>query len=88
MLAPLLAVGVGLGFGTPGVVIGATAAVPADRAGMASAINNTARQSGGAIGVALIGGLSGVSAFAVSAAALLLASIATGTLMRPAASPG
>jgi DHA2 family methylenomycin A resistance protein-like MFS transporter len=32
------------------VVAAAIAAVPAERAGLASAINNTARQAGGAIG--------------------------------------
>jgi MFS transporter, DHA2 family, methylenomycin A resistance protein len=85
MLGPLIAVGVGLGIGTPGVVVGATATVSADRAGMASAVNNTARQTGGAIGVALIGGIAGATAFAISAAALLLGGLACGALLRSAA---
>ncbi len=49
--------GVGLGVATPALVSAATAAVPAPRAGMAAAVNNTARQAGGAIGVALIGAI-------------------------------
>jgi MFS transporter, DHA2 family, methylenomycin A resistance protein len=52
--------GVGLGVATPALVSAATAAVPAPRAGMAAAVNNTARQAGGAIGVALIGAISAI----------------------------
>jgi MFS transporter, DHA2 family, methylenomycin A resistance protein len=33
--------------------------VPGDRAGLASAVNNTARQAGGAIGIAAFGSLAG-----------------------------
>jgi MFS transporter, DHA2 family, methylenomycin A resistance protein len=33
--------------------------VPGDRAGLASAVNNTARQAGGAIGIAAFGALAG-----------------------------
>jgi DHA2 family methylenomycin A resistance protein-like MFS transporter len=51
--------GTGLGVVTPAVVAAAIAAVPADRAGLASAINNTARQSGGAIGIAVAGAIAG-----------------------------
>jgi DHA2 family methylenomycin A resistance protein-like MFS transporter len=52
--------GIGLGVATPALVSAATAAVPAQRAGMAAAVNNTARQAGGAIGVALIGAITAV----------------------------
>jgi DHA2 family methylenomycin A resistance protein-like MFS transporter len=52
--------GVGLGIATPALVSGATEAVPASRAGMAAAVNNTARQAGGAIGVALIGAIGAI----------------------------
>jgi DHA2 family methylenomycin A resistance protein-like MFS transporter len=82
MFAPLLLAGVSLGFATPGVVTGATASVPAERAGMASAVNNTARQCGGAIGVALIGGIAGAGAFWLSAIALLIGGLACGALIR------
>jgi hypothetical protein len=44
---------------TPAVVAAAMRAVPADRAGLASATNNTARQAGGAIGIAGYGALAG-----------------------------
>lgn len=37
----------------------AMAATPGDRGGLASAVNNTARQAGGAIGVALAGAVAG-----------------------------
>jgi MFS transporter, DHA2 family, methylenomycin A resistance protein len=65
--------GIGLGVATPALVSAATAAVPAPRAGMAAAVNNTARQAGGAIGVALIGAIGAIqAAMAVSGAILLL----------------
>jgi DHA2 family methylenomycin A resistance protein-like MFS transporter len=51
--------GVGLGILTPAVVAAAIAAVPRRRSGLASAINNTARQAGGAIGIALAGAVAG-----------------------------
>jgi DHA2 family methylenomycin A resistance protein-like MFS transporter len=81
MLGPLTLAGVSLGFATPGLVAGATAAVPARRSGMAAAVNNTARQAGGAIGVALIGGIAGAAAFAVSGAALLLGGLTCAVLL-------
>ncbi len=51
--------GTGLGVLTPAVVAAAIAAVPSDRAGLASGINNTARQAGGAIGIAIAGAIAG-----------------------------
>src|SRR5205823_5095150 len=51
--------GIGLGIVTPAVVGAAIAAVPANRAGLASAINNTARQAGGAFGIAIAGAVAG-----------------------------
>jgi MFS transporter, DHA2 family, methylenomycin A resistance protein len=65
--------GAGMGVAVPGLVAGATEALGPDRAGIASAVNNTSRQVGGAIGVALIGGLSSITtSLAFSAASLLL----------------
>jgi MFS transporter, DHA2 family, methylenomycin A resistance protein len=65
--------GIGLGIATPALVSAATAAVPAPRAGMAAAVNNTARQAGGAIGVALIGAIGAIqAAMAVAGCVLLL----------------
>ncbi len=51
--------GIGLGVLTPAVVAAAIGAVPAGRAGLASAVNNTARQACGAIGIAAFGALAG-----------------------------
>ena len=64
--------GVGLGLATPALVSAATAAVPAPRAGMAAAVNNTARQAGGAIGVALIGAIGGIEAALMVAGIVVL----------------
>src|SRR3954454_6373710 len=66
-LIALAVAGVGLGIATPALVSAATAAVPAPRAGMAAAVNNTARQAGGAIGVALIGAIGAITAAMVVA---------------------
>lgn len=65
--------GIGLGIATPALVSAATEAVPAPRAGMAAAVNNTARQAGGAIGVALIGAIGAIqAAMAVAGGVVLL----------------
>ncbi|MGH2865992.1 MAG: MFS transporter [Solirubrobacteraceae bacterium] len=59
LLPALLLWGTGLGVLTPAVVAAAIGAVPAERAGLASAVNNTARQAAGAIGIAAFGALAG-----------------------------
>jgi DHA2 family methylenomycin A resistance protein-like MFS transporter len=59
LLPAFLLWGVGMGFLTPAVVAAAIAAVPGERAGLASATNNTARQTGGAIGIAVAGAIAG-----------------------------
>jgi DHA2 family methylenomycin A resistance protein-like MFS transporter len=64
--------GIGLGVATPALVSAATAAVPAPRAGMAAAVNNTARQAGGAIGVALIGAIGAITAAMAVAGGILV----------------
>jgi MFS transporter, DHA2 family, methylenomycin A resistance protein len=51
--------GLGLGLLTPSVVAAAMGAVEPDRAGLAAAVNNTARQAGGAIGIAASGAVAG-----------------------------
>jgi DHA2 family methylenomycin A resistance protein-like MFS transporter len=74
--------GAGMGFAVPGLVAGATEALGPDRAGIASAVNNTSRQVGGAIGVALIGGLSSISTSLIfSGSALVLGGAIALTLM-------
>ncbi len=59
LLPALLLWGIGLGVLTPAVVAAAIRAVPSDRAGLASAVNNSARQAAGAIGIAAFGALAG-----------------------------
>ena len=72
-----------MGVAVPALVSGATEALGPDRAGIAAAVNNTARQIGGAIGVALIGGIAVVStALAASGAALVLGGTTALVLMR------
>jgi MFS transporter, DHA2 family, methylenomycin A resistance protein len=59
LLPALLGWGVGLGLLTPAVVAAAIAATPPDRSGLASGVNNTARQAGGAMGIAVYGAIAG-----------------------------
>ncbi|WP_236570382.1 MFS transporter [Streptomyces mexicanus] len=59
LLPALLLWGIGLGVLTPAVVAAAIAAVPEERSGLASAVSNTARQTGGAIGIAVAGAVAG-----------------------------
>ncbi|MFG2468529.1 MFS transporter [Streptomyces canus] len=53
LLPAFLLWGTGCGLLTPAVVAAAIATVPAERSGLASAVNNTARQTSGAIGIAV-----------------------------------
>ncbi|HEX3734534.1 MAG TPA: MFS transporter [Solirubrobacterales bacterium] len=81
--ACLALAGAGMGVAAPALVAGATEALGPDRAGIAAAVNNTARQVGGAVGVALIGGFAAVSvALATSGTALILGGTAALGLMR------
>jgi MFS transporter, DHA2 family, methylenomycin A resistance protein len=95
LLPAVLLWGVGLAFLTPAVVSAAVAAVPAGRAGLGSAVNNTTRQAAGAIGIAAFGAvasnpgargfLAGFHLTALIAAALLVAAAAaTATLPKQA----
>jgi DHA2 family methylenomycin A resistance protein-like MFS transporter len=59
LLPAMLTWGVGLGVLTPAVVAAALSAVPARHAGLASGVNNTARQAGGVAGIALYGSIAG-----------------------------
>ncbi|MGY2873879.1 MFS transporter, DHA2 family, methylenomycin A resistance protein [Marmoricola sp. URHA0025 HA25] len=61
----LLCWGIGIGILTPAVVAAAIGAVTPDRSGLASGVNNTARQAGGAIGIAAYGAVAGTPAKAV-----------------------
>jgi DHA2 family methylenomycin A resistance protein-like MFS transporter len=82
----LMLAGTGMAVAVPSLVAGATEALGQDRAGIASAVNNTSRQVGGAIGVALIGGFTSVgSALAASGVALVLGGSVALALMRESA---
>jgi MFS transporter, DHA2 family, methylenomycin A resistance protein len=59
LFAALTIWGIGLGILTPALVSGAVSAVPSSRSGLASAVNNTARQSGGALGTAATAAIAG-----------------------------
>jgi DHA2 family methylenomycin A resistance protein-like MFS transporter len=94
ILPAFLLWGIGLGVLTPAVVAAAIGAVGSERSGLASAINNTARQAGGAIGIAMAGAIagepanhdsfmSGFHAVAVAAALLYLVAAAGGLALVP-----
>ncbi|OXM68816.1 MFS transporter [Amycolatopsis vastitatis] len=59
LLPTLLGLGTGMGLLTTAVVTAAVSGIPAARAGVASGVNNTARQAGGAFGVAVLGAVAG-----------------------------
>jgi DHA2 family methylenomycin A resistance protein-like MFS transporter len=80
--ALLALAGSGMGIAVSGLVAGATEALGPDRAGIASAVNNTSRQVGGAVGVALIGGFANVGAsLLASGVALTLGGLTALVLM-------
>jgi MFS transporter, DHA2 family, methylenomycin A resistance protein len=62
----LLGVGLGIGMFTAPVVAAAIRAVPPERSGLASGVNNTARQVGTALGVAVYGAVAGPPAHVTS----------------------
>ncbi|WP_206793493.1 MFS transporter [Amycolatopsis sp. MtRt-6] len=55
LLPTLLGLGIGMGLLTTAVVTAAVAGIPPERSGVAGGVNNTARQAGGALGVAVLG---------------------------------
>jgi DHA2 family methylenomycin A resistance protein-like MFS transporter len=59
LLPTLLGLGTGMGLLTTAVVTAAVGGIPPERAGVASGVNNTARQAGGALGVAVLGTVAG-----------------------------
>ena len=85
LMIPMLAWGLGLALLTPAVVAAAVASVPSDRAGLASGVNNTCRQAGGAIGIAAYGSLAGAPSGARFVAGFHLAALLTGALFLAAA---
>ncbi|AEW96943.1 MULTISPECIES: MFS transporter [Streptomycetaceae] len=61
--AALLPLGVGAGLAAPALTTTMLEAVPAERSGLASGVLNAARQTGGAVGVALFGAFIGGGRF-------------------------
>ena len=59
LLVPFLLIPAGMGFAVPAMTTAVLASVEQERAGIASAVLNTARQAGGAMGVAAFGALAG-----------------------------
>ncbi|WP_431823171.1 MFS transporter [Burkholderia sp. F1] len=92
LLVPFLLIPAGMGFAVPAMTTAVLASVEPERAGIASAVLNTARQAGGAMGVAAFGALAGGgaphvvdglrAAVAVSAALLIVAALLA-TIVRP-----
>ncbi|PMS22193.1 MFS transporter [Trinickia dabaoshanensis] len=95
MLLPFLLIPAGMGLAVPAMTTAVLASVEPKRAGTASALLNTARQAGGAVGVAAFGALasgagtapvvSGMRISAAVAAALLFAGLLLATLVHPEA---
>ncbi|GAB2812142.1 MFS transporter [Actinocorallia aurea] len=75
----LVVAGLGIGTALPAIVTTAVGAVPAERGGLGSGLNNTARQIGGTFGVALLGGVAAAegvgTALVFDAVAYLLAAL-------------
>lgn len=87
LLPVLLCLGIGMGLLTAAVVAAAVRAAPPERSGLASGVNNTARQAAGALAIAIYGAIAGtptdptsfaagLHAIAVVGAAAWLASLA------------
>lgn len=98
LLVPFLLIPSGMGFAVPAMTTAVLASVAPERAGIASAVLNTARQAGGAMGVAAFGALAGGGGAwqvvdglrietAVSVALLIVAALLA-TLVRPDAHRG
>ncbi|MCA8271504.1 MFS transporter [Burkholderia sp. AU30280] len=98
LLVPFLLIPTGMGFAVPAMTTAVLASVAPERAGIASAVLNTARQAGGAMGVAAFGALAGgggarqvVDGLRIETAvsvALLVAAALLATLVRPDAHRG
>ncbi|KAG8155592.1 MFS transporter [Burkholderia catarinensis] len=98
LLVPFLLIPSGMGFAVPAMTTAVLASVAPERAGIASAVLNTARQAGGAMGVAAFGALAGgggagqvVDGLRIETAvsvALLATAALLATLVRPDAHRG
>jgi DHA2 family methylenomycin A resistance protein-like MFS transporter len=82
MLAGLTLIPAGIGIAVPLMTACLLGSVPRARAGVASGTLNAVRQAGGAIGVALLGGLPAHVAFLLGGGLLVAASVAAACLVR------
>jgi DHA2 family methylenomycin A resistance protein-like MFS transporter len=95
MLPGFILIPAGMGLAVPAMTTSILSSVEKNRAGTASAVLNTARQVGGAVGVAVFGALvsdgfgggmvGGVRIALWTATVLLLAAAGLGYLVRPVA---
>lgn len=90
LVLPMAAAGFGTGFTMPAATAAIMEAAPAERGGIASAVLNAARQTGSAIGVAVVGTLLGSGlvpglhiGVLVGGAAFLLGAVLTVLAIRP-----
>jgi MFS transporter, DHA2 family, methylenomycin A resistance protein len=84
MLPGLLLLPAGIGIAVPVMTASLLGSLPESRAGLASGALNAVRQAGGAIGVALFGGIAAPAAFLSGSALLIVAAILALCLIRSA----
>jgi DHA2 family methylenomycin A resistance protein-like MFS transporter len=82
MLGGLVLIPAGIGITVPVMTAVLLGSVPQSRAGVASGALNAVRQAGGAIGVALFGGLSSYAAFGLGCGLLIAAAVIAVGLIR------
>lgn len=85
LVLPLMATGFGMAFTMPAATTAVVDGAPGDRAGLASASVTMSRQIGSTVGIALLGALGASAqrpAFALSAAAFLVAALLAATAIR------
>jgi DHA2 family methylenomycin A resistance protein-like MFS transporter len=85
LAVPLAAAGFGMSFTMPAATTAVLDAVSADRAGLAAGVLNAARQVGGVIGVAVLGGLVAATGPAVISGFRVAVAIAGGAFWLAAA---
>lgn len=84
MMAAFVLIPGGMGLAVPAMTTAILSIVPRERSGTASAVLNTARQSGGAIGVAVFGALLGHSRDKIISGVHASGLISTGLLLAAA----
>jgi DHA2 family methylenomycin A resistance protein-like MFS transporter len=84
MMASFVLIPGGMGLAVPAMTTSILSSVPRERSGTASAVLNTARQTGGAIGVAVFGALLGQSRQQIIPGLHTSALISTGLLFTAA----